>query len=135
MRLPFCCWSTSTLSEMRVAFTTTSLVFPGRTEIAPYCVSTEIFALGPTVKRYSFLLSAKAAVARHVANTRVTTVVGRNAGSRFVPRRLTIKLSPCGRDYRSALPLLNTIQRNLVKKSFLLISIHQMLPGVHISRI
>src|ERR1035441_8966721 len=78
IRLPFCRWSTSTLSETSVAVTTTSLLLPGLTEIAPYCVSTETFALGPTVKRYSFLVSAKATVARQVARTRVTTVVFRN---------------------------------------------------------
>src|ERR1700733_6136326 len=103
MRLPVCCWSTSTSPDLSVAVTITALLLPERTEIAPYCVSTEIFALGPTVYRYSLMFPANAAADKHVTITRVRTLGwGKFRGRRTTLWRIAIKRRPCGRERRSA---------------------------------
>src|SRR5882762_1794539 len=81
-----------------------------------------MLALGPTVKRNSFLVSAIAADTRQVANTKATTVV-----------RCMLSINAPGIGLtRIPLWLLNMIQRHLVQHSLLFVGVHQMFPGIFI---
>src|ERR1700690_2372842 len=95
-----------------MAVTTTWLLVPGFTEMAPYCVSTEMLAFGPTLKRSSLRDSAIATDARQVANARVTTAACCS---------LSILKAPSAGSAGLSLVLLNTLQCHLIKHRLLLI--------------
>src|SRR3954471_5591156 len=106
-----------------IATTRTWLLLPGFTVMPPYSLSTTMFALGPTVKRSSFLVSAVAPVTRQVAITRPAIVL------------LCIAAIPLVRFFPVCRPLLNMIQRHVIKHFSLLVGVHQVLARVFVFRI
>src|SRR5882672_12928998 len=92
--------------------------------MAPYSLSTTIFAFGPTVNRNSFLVSAATPVTRQAATTRPAIVLHCILAIPLVSSRI-----------KPACPLLNTIQGHLVQHLFLFVRFHQMLPRIFIVRI
>src|SRR5258708_22875470 len=90
---------------------------------APYSLLTSIFALGPTVKWNSFLVSAAAPDTRQAATTRPAIVL------RCMLAIPLVRIKP------DCLLLLNTIQDHLVQHLFLLVSVHQVLASVLVTGI
>src|SRR5258708_748418 len=101
----------------------TVLFSEGLTEIEPYGFITDTPALGPTAKRYSFLLAQRTVPATIMPSATI-----------FVARLLTIEQLPQAslRTFQSL--WLRTIHRHLKKHGFLLIRIHQRPPGILIVR-
>src|SRR5215469_1125703 len=122
--------STSTLSEDRMALTTTTFPEEGRTETEPYGLLTETPDRGPTLKRYSLCVSA----ARGSAVSVTASVAPSNASSSVLPPivfpdfQFTFKIkNALGPDSWSLQQ--STIQRQLKQHGLLLVGLHQRAPS------
>src|SRR5947209_14674267 len=134
IRFPLWSWSTSTLSERKIAVTTTWFPAEGLAVIGPYWLRTEMLALGPTVNRYSFFVSVIAAIATQTRKRKMRPAL--TARCMLPINKLS---SACLRPRPSRSWCLTlwqrTIQSHLVKHRLLLVGLQKVLPGFAIIRI
>src|SRR5437870_326813 len=134
IRFPLWSWSTSTLSERKIAVTTTWFPADGLAVTGPYWFRTEMLALGPTVKRYSFFVSAIAAIATQTRKRKMRPAL--TARCMLPINKLSsICLRQTSRSSQCLTLWQRTIQSHLVKHRLLLVGLQKVLPGFAIIRI
>src|SRR5271165_6043599 len=120
MRLPLWLWSTSALSECKMAVTSTTFPLAGLTVIGPYWFITETLAWRPTLKRNSFRLSATT----KVVPARTTTTA--SCAARLLLFMILLPRRPCPPSRGPNIPILwqRSVQGHLIDHGFLLVGIH-----------